>query len=142
LTQYLVDVNVLVALADEEHIHYPEATKWLDAIGLGAWGTCAFSQAGFLRIMTSPKLGGYSVGEATEVLMSLSQHPRYRFWPITDDWATLTDPFLERVFGHQQITDAYLLGLAVQEGGVLVTMDKAIKYLAGARHGDHVLVLE
>ena len=92
--------------------------------------------------MTNPKLGGYSVGDATEVLISLSQHPGYRFWPIADDWVTLAAPFLERVFGHQQITDAYLLGLAVKEGGVLVTMDTAIKYLAGNQYSKNVLVLE
>jgi toxin-antitoxin system PIN domain toxin len=142
LTKYLVDVNVLIALADEEHIHYTTATNWLDAMGDNEWGACAFSHAGFLRIMTNPKLGGYSVGDATEVLISLSQHPGYRFWPIHDDWMSLTGPFRQRVFGHQQITDVWLLGLAVKEGGVLVTMDTAIKYLAGTRYSNHVLVLE
>ncbi len=57
-------------------------------------------------------------------------------------WAELVEPFRERVFGHQQITDSYLLGLAIQEDGVLVTMDKAIRYLAGAKYGKNVLVLE
>jgi hypothetical protein len=142
LTRYLVDVNLLIALADEEHIHYPIATNWLDAMSDEVWGACAFSQAGFLRIMTNPKLGSYSVREATEVLISLSRHPRYRFWPIADDWATLAAPFLKRVFGHQQITDAYLLGLVVKGGGVLVTMDAAIKYLAGTEYSRNVLVLE
>ena len=61
---------------------------------------------------------------------------------MVEGWATLAAPFRERVFGHQQITDAYLLGLAVREGGVLVTMDKAIRYMAGTQYGKHVLVLE
>jgi toxin-antitoxin system PIN domain toxin len=142
LTKYLADVNVLVALTDRDHIHHQEVMNWFDHQGHRDWGVCAFTQAGFLRLMTNPTVGAYSVGEATEMLIRLSGRPGYRFWPITDDWVTLTDPFLERVFGHQQITDACLLGLAVQEAGVLVTMDKAIKYLAGARYGDHVLVLE
>jgi hypothetical protein len=59
-----------------------------------------------------------------------------------DDWTTLAAPFIERVFGHQQITDAYLLGLAVKEDGILVTMDKAIKYLAGTKYSRNVLLLE
>jgi toxin-antitoxin system PIN domain toxin len=142
LTKYLVDVNLLIALADQGHIHYQTATNWLDAMGDEVWGACAFSQAGFLRIMTNARLGGYSVRDATKVLLSLSQHPGYRFWPIADDWATLAAPFIDRVFGHQQITDAYLLGLAIKEGGVLVTMDTAIKYLAGTRYSQNVLVLE
>jgi toxin-antitoxin system PIN domain toxin len=142
LIKFLVDVNVLIALADEEHIHYPTATAWLDGLGNDEWGACAFSQAGFLRIMTKATLGSYSVREATKVLISLSQHSGYRFWPIMDDWATLAAPFVERVYGHQQITDAYLLGLAVKEGGVLVTMDKAIRNLAGTRYRQNVLLLE
>jgi toxin-antitoxin system PIN domain toxin len=141
LTRYLVDVNLLIALVDEEHTHYPAATNWLNAMGDEVWGACAFSQAGFLRIMTNPKLGSYSVRDATRVLISLSQHPKYRFWPIADDWASLTAPFIERVFGHQQITDAYLLGLAIKEDGILVTMDSAIKHLAGARYSKNVLTL-
>jgi len=51
-------------------------------------------------------------------------------------------PFADRLYGHQQISDAYLLGLAIQEDGVLVTLDKAIKHMAGPKYGKHVLVLE
>jgi hypothetical protein len=82
------------------------------------------------------------VAESTAVLAALTSHPGYRFWPITAGWATLAAPFQERVFGHQQITDAYLLGLAVKENGVLVTLDKAIKFLAGSRYSKNVLILE
>jgi hypothetical protein len=71
----------------------------------------------------------------------LIRHPGYRYWPITAGWATLAAPFIERVYGHQQITDAYLLGLAIKENGVLVTLDKAIQFMAGARYSKHVLVL-
>ncbi len=78
---------------------------------------------------------------ATAVLAELTHSSGYSFWPISANWATLAAPFRERIFGHQQITDAFLLGLAVQEDGVLVTMDKAILHLAGARLGHHVLVL-
>lgn len=76
------------------------------------------------------------------MLATLIEHPSYRFWPITDDQATLAAPFIKRVFGHQQITDVYLLGLAVKKGGVLVTMDKATKYLVRAQYSENVLPLE
>ena len=140
--KYLVDVNVLIALTDEEHVHHKRAMRWFDASGHRDWGVCAFSEAGFLRVVANPKAGSRSVGEATELLARLRKHRGYRFWPMVEGWATLAAPFRERVFGHQQITDAYLLGLAVREGGVLVTMDKAIRYMAGTQYGKHVLVLE
>jgi predicted nucleic acid-binding protein len=93
-------------------------------------------------LLANPQVGSLTVEESTYVFAALIDHPGYRFWPINEDWATLATPFIERVFGHQQITDAYLLGLAIKEGGVLVTMDKAIKYLAGSEYSRNVLLLE
>jgi toxin-antitoxin system PIN domain toxin len=139
--KHLFDVNVLIALTEPEHMHHRLVMKWFGTPGLD-WGLCAFSEAGFLRITTNPKVGSHSLGESTHVLAGLAKRPGHRFWPMTASWASLTAPFAERVFGHQQITDAYLLGLAVKEGGVLVTLDKAIRYMAGERYSKYVLVLE
>jgi uncharacterized protein len=138
---YLLDVNVLIALTREGHEHHRMVEKWFDTPGL-SWGLCAFSEAGFLRISSNPKVGKLTVEEATNVLAALASHPGYRFWPISTGWADLAAPFQARVFGRQQITDAYLLGLAVKEEGVLVTIDKGIKYLAGAQYSKNVLLLE
>jgi toxin-antitoxin system PIN domain toxin len=138
---YLLDVNVLIALAEPTHIHHRAVMKWFNTPGLD-WGLCAFSEAGFLRVATNPKAGSYSVEEATVLLAGLANHPGYRFWPVSAGWSIISEPFRDRVFGHQQITDAYLLGLAIKEHGVLVTMDKAIKFLAGERFSKHLLVLE
>lgn len=138
----LADVNVLIALTDENHVHHRMVSKWYETTGRHDFGLCAFTEAGFLRVTTNPRAGSYSIEEAADVLASLSENEGYRYWPIREGWASLAEPFIERVFGHQQITDAYLLGLAVKEGGVLVTMDKAIGYLAGAKYRKNVLVLE
>ena len=132
---------MLIALTDNKHILYARAIQWFDASGHRDWGVCALTVAGFLRLLANPKIGSLSVEEASEVLAALIDHPGYRFWPIDDDWATLTAPFRERVFGHQQIADSYLLGLAVKENGILVTMDKAIQYLAGPKYSKNLLVL-
>jgi uncharacterized protein len=142
LNKFLVDVNVLVALGDKEHVHHPLATRWLKSINNARWGTCAVTQAGFLRIMTNPKLGGHSFGDANRAFASISSHPGYEYWPIERDWISLAAPFMERVWGHQQISDAWLLGLAISGAGILVTMDKAVLYMAGAENSAHVLVLE
>jgi hypothetical protein len=139
--KYLLDVNVLIALAEPKHVHHQAVMRWFNTPGLD-WGMCAFTEAGFLRVATNPIAGSYTMAESTAVLASLTSHLGYRYWPITAGWATLAAPFQERVFGHQQITDAYLLGLALKENGVLVTLDKAIKFLAGAEFSKNVLVLE
>ena len=84
----LLDVNVLVAILDEDHIHHRVATKWFDTPGL-QWAICAFTEAGFLRYMTRPKTGDMSVEEATAMLTRLTQEPGYRYQPISADWLGL-----------------------------------------------------
>jgi predicted nucleic acid-binding protein len=81
---------------------------------------------------------------AIEILQSLRSHSGYRYWPITqtESWVAVTARFAARITGHQQITDAYLLGLAIKEDGVLVTFDRGIKYMAGAEFSRNVLILE
>ena len=97
-----------------------------------------------MRLTTNPKtsLGAGDFTRAIAVLVNLTKKSGYCFWPITESWATLTAPFATRIFGHQQVTDAYLLGLAIKEDGVLVTFDRGLKYMAGAEFSRNLLVLE
>jgi hypothetical protein len=80
--------------------------------------------------------------EATAVLSQIAKGPGYLYVPITANWQSLCSPFFKHIYGTKQVTDAYLLGLAVREGLVLSTMDKAIVHMAGDEYGDHVLLLE
>jgi toxin-antitoxin system PIN domain toxin len=138
--RYLLDVNVLVAILDEDHVHHQAATRWFDTPGL-QWAICPFTEAGLLRYMTRPKTGDMSMEEATAMLAQLTQEPGYYYQPISADWLTLCGRFFKRLFGHNQITDAYLLGLAVHDGLVLATFDRAMLHLAG-EYSKHVVILE
>jgi uncharacterized protein len=140
--RFLLDVNVLIALVDQDHVHHSAAVRWFNASGKHNWGTCAFTEAGFLRVMTGPKTGSWPLAKMTRLLERLADHPGYHYWPISTSWATLSAPFAARLYGHQQITDAFLLGMAVKEHGVLVTLDQALRHLAGADHRGNLLVLE
>ena len=140
--RYLLDVNVLIALTTRSHVHHPLVRAWFYASAGLRWATCAFTEAGFLRNATAPRPGQIAVSEATAILKRLAQHPGFSYLPITADWQTLCSPFFPRLYGTKQVTDAYLLGLAVREGLVLVTMDKAILHLAGDQHRKSVLLLE
>ncbi len=144
---HLADVNVLIALHDGAHPHHLTARRWFDTRlsdepSAGAWATCLLTQAGFIRVMTNPRIGVHSMAEAMEALSLLTGRPGHRFWPVVDDWRTLSAPFAERLSGHQQVTDACLLGIAVREDGVLVTMDKAIVHLAGSKYSRNLLLLD
>lgn len=138
--RYLLDVNVFVALTSTTHVHHRLVKKWFNDPPSLQWAICAFTEAGFLRTATAPREGQLTMSEATTVLAQLTKHPGYRYLPIAADWRTLCSPFFKRLHGHNQITDAYLLGLALREGMVLATLDRGILHLAG-EHRDHVLLL-
>ena len=136
---HLLDTNVLLALLDQAHVHNEAAAQWFDTPGL-QWALCPFTEAGVLRFLTRPKTGDLSMEQVTAMLEQLRQQPGYHYQPTSADWQALTKPFSKRIHGHNQITDAYLLGLAVRDGLVLTTFDKAILHLSG-EHKKHVLVL-
>jgi uncharacterized protein len=140
--QYLLDVNVFVALLTENHIHHGLVTEWFNTSPRLRWASCPFTEAGFLRNATAARPGQISMSEATAVLARIAQHPGYHYLPIAADWHTLCTPFFRRLYGTKQVTDAYLLGLAVRERLALVTLDKAVVHLAGNEHRKHVLLLE
>jgi uncharacterized protein len=139
--RYLLDVNVFLALVSENHIHHRLVTEWFNTPGL-QWALCPFTEAGFLRNATAPRPGQITMSEATEVLAGMSQAPGYQYLPIAADWQTLCSPFFKRLYGTRQVTDAYLLGLAVRDGLILATMDKGILHLAGDEYSKHVLLLQ
>jgi toxin-antitoxin system PIN domain toxin len=138
---YLLDVNILIAMTDPEHVHHELVVGWFERSGRYDWGVCVLTETGFVRVAANPRVGLRTVDQAIAMLSRLSEAPGYRYWPMADGWVKLTAPFSERIFGHQQVTDAMLLGLAIQENGVLVTIDKGIAYMAGPEWRRNVLVL-
>ncbi len=138
--RYLLDVNVLYSLIVKDHVHHARVREWFYASPDLSWALCPFTEAGFLRNATASRAGQISMAEATAILEMFARHPGYQYLPITADWRTLCSPFFKRLYGSKQVTDAYLLGLAVREGLVLVTFDKAILHLAG-EYQSHVLLL-
>ena len=142
--KHLLDVNVLIALTEPGHDHYQKAQDWFDSYSNEFWGACPSTEAGFLRVTTNPSFrpGPRTLDQAIAIIQALKGHPRYWFWEINRSWVDLTAQFAHRVFSHRQITDAYLLGLAIKEDGVLVSFDRGLKFMAGAEFARNLLVLE
>jgi hypothetical protein len=142
----LLDLNVLIALTDPEHKHHQTARSWLTSSTRVGFGICPLTEAGFLRVTTNPAFRAvpYSLEQAIAILQALKGREDYWYCEIDESasWVTVAAPFARRITGHQQVTDAYLLGLAIKKEGVLVTFDKGIQYLAGAEFIQNVLLLE
>jgi len=141
---YLLDVNVLVALSSDEHEFFERAHNWFDALKGAEWATCPLTETAYIRLAANPstRMGAGSIERAAAVLAEIGRMPGHRFCQITEGWTALTAPFSSRISGHQQVTDAYLLGMAIKENAVLVTFDKGIRYLAGPQFAENVLVLQ
>ena len=124
----LLDVNVLIALLDPEHASSARAHEWF-AAHQGGVATCPIVQNGVVRILSQPaysKKAQYSVQSMVQLVRDFCAATDHQFWP--DSVALIDEQVFDdsRLRGHRQITDAYLLALAVANEGKLVTFDSAI----------------
>jgi toxin-antitoxin system PIN domain toxin len=128
MTPFLLDVNVLIALMWPAHEGHPQAQAWFSRESRGGWATCPLTQAAFVRIITNPAFSRDAVTpqEALKLLDANLSHPSHRFWTDEIGFVAATQPFVQRLIGHQQVTDAYLLGLAIHKRGKLATMDRGV----------------
>ena len=123
----LLDVNVLIALFDADHTSHETALEWFRDNAKNGWASCPITQNGCVRIMSHPAYpNAYTVNEIVRRLHRASIERMHEFWP--DDVSVLNDQVIDttRVHGPRQLTDVYLLALAVGRGGVLVTFDQSI----------------
>ncbi len=123
----LLDVNVLIALLDAAHVHHARARAWLEANIEQGWASCPLTQNGCIRILSQPAYPGSRPPAAiASRLADAAGTPWHAFWP---DDRSLLDPGCidwRHVLGSRQLTDVYLLALAVRHGGRLVTIDRAV----------------
>ena len=127
----LLDVNVLIALLDENHTHHATVSDWfVDHIDHG-WASCPLTQNGCVRIVSQPRYPNpLGVAEAVMRLREAIATPWHQFLP--DDVSLLDDSGVDRLqlLGPRQLTDVYLLALAVAHGTRLVTLDKSVSIVA------------
>ena len=124
----LLDINVWVALFDDAHIHNAHARKLFRQPKLEI-ATCAITENGVLRILNLPGYAkrtppGFDL--VREKLALACTDVDHEFWPCN---LSLRDEKVlnwSRVMGHNQITDAYLLALAVHCNGALATFDHRV----------------
>ena len=132
---YLLDTNVLVALLWPSHAHHDRAMDWFARRRGMGWATCPLTEAGFVRIVSNPAFSRDAVTplEAAGLLAANTAAKDHAFWPDEVAFAQAVAHSGTRLVGHQQVTDAYLLGLALHRGGMLATLDERIAALAEPR---------
>ena len=139
----LPDVNVLIALLDENHVHHSAASDWFRSNLEQGWATCPLTQNGCIRILSQPRYSNpLSITEVTNGLRAVTDIESHQF--ISDDVSLLDQGLVNvsSISNHRQLTDIYLLALAVAHGFRFVTLDRGVQLTAVSGASDkHLAVI-
>lgn len=123
--RYLLDVNVLLALAHTGHTLHSKAIGWYASVAKSATGfhTCSITELGFVRISVLTGLQS-DIESAKRALDALKSSSKVRFELISDDLGVSQLPtFVKK---PQSITDGHLSELAKKNSLRFVTLDRGI----------------
>jgi toxin-antitoxin system PIN domain toxin len=145
-TIWLLDVNVLLAWFWPAHEAHKAAQTWMKTHHHEPWATCPVTEMGFLRIVTARSFSpnAPSWAEAIKILRRhIAGSPKHSFWQDSLSLAEMDRTLGSRIKGPNQITDAYLLALAIQNHGRMVTFDYRMQSLApkGSVEHDGLVIL-
>lgn len=123
--RYLLDVNVLLALAHTGHTLHSKALGWYASVVKSAVGfhTCSITELGFVRISVVTALQP-DIESAKQALDALKSSSKVRFELVADDIGVSQLPsFVKK---PQAVTDGHLFELARKNSLRLVTLDRGI----------------
>ena len=139
----LLDINVLIALLDLDHAHHRRARSWLQREAASGWASCPLTENGCVRVMSQSKYPSpVPTGEVIKRLRDAAATSYHEFWP--DDQSILDQNVVDnaRIHGPKQVTDVYLLALAVKRTGRFVTFDGSVSLSAVFRaKEEHLAVI-
>ena len=125
---FLLDVNVLIALIDPTHIGHDAAHRWFGATGIASWATCPLTENGVIRIVGHPRYpnSAGSPAAVAPIVARLRALPGHAFWK--DDLSLVESDLVDvgQIATPGQVTDTYLLALAVANKGQLATFDRRL----------------
>lgn len=127
----LLDVNVLIALLDRDHLHHALAHAWLAENIQAGWASCPLTQNGCIRIMSQASYpNALPAAAVAERLADATATHHHAFWPDAVSMLDAGRIDWSAVLLSRQVTDVYLLALASQQGGRLVTLDRSVSLRA------------
>lgn len=138
----LFDVNVLIALLDSDHTSHAVAFAWFEEHAAEGWASCPITQNGCIRIMANPSYPNtLPVQSVMKRLTDACEAEVHEFW--ADEVSLLDSNTVDstRIHGPRQLTDIYLLALAVRHEAKFVTFDTSIPIAAVRNAKTHHLVV-
>jgi len=138
---YLLDVNVLIALVDTNHVQHETVADWFWKHHVDGWATCPITENGFIRILGHVNYpnGPQSAEAARSLLVALCAQPGHQFWADAISMRTLAH--YPELPASKHLTDYYLLASSIKKGAKLATLDTRImpSLLPGGLNALHVL---
>lgn len=131
MSGWLLDANALIALGWPAHEHHGAIRSWFKRHAAQGWATTAMTQAAFVRIVSQPAFSGrvIAVTQVAELLLRNTAHAQHRLLAMDFGFEQVLGCCTGGLYGHRQITDAYLLATAARHGARLVTFDSGISQL-------------
>ena len=128
MTTFLLDVNVLIALVDSAHVQHEVAQDWFGRVGQASWASCPMTENGLLRIVGHPRYPNSpgTPAAVAPILLGLRALPGHVFWPDSLSLMDADRVDSGRLLAHGQVTDSYLLALAMAHQGRLATFDRRL----------------
>jgi uncharacterized protein len=129
---WLLDGNLLIALAIDSHEFHDRALRWFDS-QTGPFATCAITEGTLLRVHMTVAQDS-TAAAAWSLLEAIHDMPDHVFW--NDGFSYREVPYAS-LTGSKQVTDAWLAELARRRGAQLATLDTALASL----HSDVVFLI-
>jgi toxin-antitoxin system PIN domain toxin len=138
----LLDVNVLISLIDPTHILHDAAHGWFAGLDGAPWATCSVTENAVLRIVGHPKYpnSAGSPAAVAPIVAGLRALAGHVFWGDELSLVASASVDASAIETAGQVTDTYLLALAVSKGGRLATFDRRMSVRA-VRNGRAGLLL-
>jgi toxin-antitoxin system PIN domain toxin len=142
VSRALLDINVLLALLDSDHVDHLRVHDWVEDGLVDGWASCAITENGFVRIISQPRYPSpISPTQAIELLQSARESGDHDFWSC--DVSLLDSQVIDRrrLHGPKQVTDSYLLALATAHEAAYVTFDRLVTLSSVPQAGDANLIV-
>ncbi|KOR33158.1 hypothetical protein TI05_02790 [Achromatium sp. WMS3] len=139
----LLDVNVLIALLDMQHLHHIRTTTWLTEHLHYGWASCPITQNGCIRIMSQPTYPNNQPASLIAARLAEAMDTDFHeFWPDDFNMVLPGNLHWDKLIGSRQVTDSYLLALAVHHKGRFITLDGGVSCaIVPKAQPKHLLVL-
>lgn len=119
---YLLDVNLLIALTNENHADHQRAHGWFTTVQ--SWATTPLTESAFVRLMLNPLVAGRKLAR-TDVIAALQALRSWSGHTFLPDDSSLAESAVDLIslIGYRQVTDFHLLNLAASHQALFATLD-------------------